>query len=139
MNERRKFATVKPLLSITKSRGKVAKVSKDWMEESVQSLAERMEHCRDEATYQFQIMDGKKADNYCFRKRGGQVSVEKTYANEHDFGFQTTQAVWQQMVSGQLSPIDAFLEGKLLISGDEKEGFRLFFRLADDNGAKTIF
>lgn len=140
MNANKTFATLKPLFAggSRSRKAETAKFTDDAIEESIHTMAKRLENSREDAIYQFQFRDGKNVSNYCLIFRGGEVTIEKAYVAAHNFGLKTDKTVWQQIASGSLSPLDAFLNGKLLISGNETEGFRMFFRLADDNGQKTI-
>ena len=50
----------------------------------------------------------------------------------------TSEATWWEVAEGSLSPLDAFVQGRLRIRGDTEFGSRLLRKITDGNGAVSI-
>ena len=50
----------------------------------------------------------------------------------------TRSETWQEIACGKLSPIEAFVSGKLRVRGDTELGKRLVKELTEDDGVVDI-
>jgi putative sterol carrier protein len=59
-------------------------------------------------------------------------------ADDAHIGLVTTEETWNEIAAGRLSPLDAFGDGKLRLSGDTRLGSRVLKHLAGTPGRVEI-
>jgi putative sterol carrier protein len=92
----------------------------------------------EQADVQFRILDGDERRYYCLSIDccGCQASSDR--AEDPALEIVTRAETWWQIVGGDLSPLDAFIQGKLRVRGDVDLGKRLLRQLAGSEGKVDI-
>lgn len=80
------------------------------------------------------IYDGDCVSCYSLDLIGNEYRVDKKRAEDSRFEINLKKETWLEISSGQLAPVDAFLRGKMAVSGDLAFGRRLYAKLAAKDG-----
>ena len=121
------FAKLEPLV-----KGAV-KAPKDLnLEEATKNLAKRIEQARATGSFEVHIIEEKEPIRVDLS--GGKAAASKGTSTKADFAVKGSRETMAQIASGELSPVDAYLNGRLEVHGDLEFGKRLFAKLAAKGG-----
>ena len=94
------------------------------LDKSISQLATRFEGRKVEGSLFVDLHDDDAA-KYTLSMKGGQAEVTKEETRA-DLTVRTDKATWVEMATGRLSPVEAFLMGKMELHGDIGLGKRLY-------------
>lgn len=119
------YAKLKPALKPT---GK--KVTKTELTRSVKSLASMLGSGREVGRLKLSILDGRQRHSYAIDLAQGKSSVSTDPEGRSNFEIACTKDVYVEMMTGALSPADAFLTGRLEVHGSLGFAKRVYARAA---------
>lgn len=119
------YAKLRPIL---KPAGK--KVSTAALTRSVKSLAGVLEKGREVGRLRLRILDGRRSHSYAIDLMRGKSSVATGVEGSSDLEIACRKDAYVEMVSGELSPADAFLTGRLEVHGNLGFAKRMYARAA---------
>jgi putative sterol carrier protein len=122
-----KYAKVKPLFT---SPAAVKGVSNTLIKQSVDSLATRLKKGREKGRFQIQLVGKGRAASYCLDVDRGQCNVATKRMPDADLEIVTDKDAWMEMAKGKLSPVDAFITGRMELHGDFELGKKLLARVS---------
>lgn len=117
------YAKLKPALKPT---GK--KVTKTDLKRSVENLAGTLAAGREVGRLKLSILDGRQRHSYAIDLARGKSSVSANAEGRSDFEIACDKDVYVEVVTGKLSPADAFLKGRLEVHGSLGLAKRLYAR-----------
>jgi putative sterol carrier protein len=120
-----RYAKLKPIL---KPAGK--KVSTTELTESVKGLAGTLEKGREVGRLALSILDGRQRHSYAIELVRGRSTVATNPEGRSDLQIACRKDTYVQIVSGELSPADAFLTGRLEVHGNLGFAKRVYARAA---------
>jgi|SRR5688572_29779921 hypothetical protein len=82
------------------------------------------------------IDDGR--TSWTFELQGRESCLSSNGAGVPDVEIITREATWWEIAGGRLSPLDAFLQGRMRFLGDTELGACLLRHLADGGGVTSI-
>jgi putative sterol carrier protein len=106
--------------------------------ETFARMAELLKNSEEKGCVQFRILDKDQHRYWNLRLDPKDCSVRAEKVNKPNLEIVTTVETWRQMAGGKLSPLLAFVRGKMRIRGDEKLGKRLLKQLASSEGKTDI-
>ena len=80
------------------------------------------------------IIDEKETAPFRLDLTGGKATVAKGSTGKADFAIKGSRETMAEIAKGDLSPVDAYLAGRLEVHGDLDFGRRLFAKLAAKTG-----
>ena len=122
----KRFATLRPLVGPRQDVGG-----------SFKRMSERLRRSGVRGRLLFRIV-GAKPGHWLLDLSRGEFAASKSRAEAADFELLTQQDTWNAIVSGKLSPAEAFLQGKMRVRGDIGLGKRALERLARPGGTLDI-
>jgi putative sterol carrier protein len=93
-------------------------------------LAKLLESSAEVAEIQFDLYDGRKTDSWSLALDRKTATARNDPVHRPDLRIITSRKTWQEIAGGALSPLEAFVSGKLRIRGDTALAGRLFKRVA---------
>lgn len=129
------YAKLKPLV---KNGGSIKKIGERHIKESINNLAAALRKVRGGARFDLGIIEGTSKRTYCFVPADKTYTVTQDAAGEPEFEVITDLATAAEMAKGMLSPVDAFLTGKMEVRGNLELGKRLFAAAASRGGETSI-
>ena len=104
------------LPALVKSKVGSKRFSPRLVESSVNGVAKRFKGTKTKGVFSLDICD-KKSGAYSIKLDGRTTKVSKTNNEKADLHICCTEANWAEIVSGRLSPADAYIQGKISVSG----------------------
>jgi putative sterol carrier protein len=101
-------------------------------------MAVLLKNSAEKGRVQFRILDKDRHHYWNLLLHAKGCSVRPVKVNKPDLEIVTTVETWRQMAGGKLSPLIAFVRGKMRVRGDEKLGKRLLKELASSEGKTDI-
>lgn len=103
---------------------------------SIQSLGEGLAKGRgkDVGRAGVTVYDKGRAVHYCLDLIEKECRVSKQPAEDARFAIGVSKETWAEIASGELAPMDAFLLGRMTVSGDVEFGVRLYAKVAARRG-----
>ena len=133
--ERKQYAKLVPLVKNPAG----VKTPKDLdLDEVAKSVAKGFEQSRDLGSFEYSILDGNETMPFRLEVKGGKPVIGKEATGRANFAVRASRATAAEIAKGDLSPVDAYLAGKLEVHGDLAFGRRLFARLAAKTGEKEF-
>lgn len=80
------------------------------------------------------IYEGNRASHYCLDLMGTECKVSNQPAEDARFSISVAKETWAEIASGTLAPMEAFLTGRMAVSGDIDFARRLYAKLATKRG-----
>jgi putative sterol carrier protein len=102
------------------------------LDEATKSLAKRIEQARPTGSFEVHVIEEKEPIRLDLS--GGKAAASKGSTGKADFAVKGSRETMAQIASGELSPVDAYLSGRLEVHGDLDFGKRLFAKLAAKGG-----
>ncbi len=124
----RKYAKIKPLV---KDPGSLD------VQQVAETLARSLEGMSDGA-FEYHVIEEKGGPPVRLDFRGGKPAVSREPAGKVDFALKADPATTAAIAAGTLSPVDAYLSGRMEVHGDLGFGKRLFAKLAAAEGQKEL-
>ena len=119
-----RFPTLKPLVKEHKS---IKRFTNRHLKESVDTLAATLGKSRATGVLHLDFLEaGNKQQTYCLDVSAKACKVSRDTTGAADFKVVTSVETFGEMSKGTLSPIDAFLHGKLEVHGNPTVAKRLF-------------
>jgi putative sterol carrier protein len=106
--------------------------------DTFQQMAAQLSDSGESAQVQFRILDGDERRYYCLSLDRYGCKASSDRAEEPALEVVTRSETWRQIAAGSLSPLDAFIQGKMRIRGDVELGKRLLRQLAGSEGQVDI-
>ena len=110
----------------------------DQVEESVRNLAEHVKGAKGSGRFQVRLVGGRNEPAFCLELTKTQCEMGPRAIGEVDFEIRTTRQTWTEISKGELSPVDAYLLGRMEVRGDLGLGKRLLAK-ASERGKKIDF
>jgi putative sterol carrier protein len=127
------FAKLEPLVKGT------VKTPKDLnLDEATKALAKRIEQVRDTGSFEVHVIDEKETAPFRLDLTGGKATIAKGSTGKADFAIKGSRETMAEIAKGDLSPVDAYLAGRLEVHGDLDFGKRLFAKLAAKTGEREF-
>jgi putative sterol carrier protein len=104
------------------------------LDEVAKSMAKSFEQSRDQGSFEYYILDDNQATPFRLELKAGKPVIHKEVTGKANFTIRATRAAAAELAKGELSPVDAYLAGRLEVLGDLDFGKRLFARLAAKGG-----
>lgn len=113
----------------------IAEPSREQLAESLQKIGEQLTGTKERGTVQLRVLGTTGRDETWTVDLGDAgVSVSKTATEKPVLEIVTRGETWSRIVSGAISPIDAFVTGKVRVRGDTELAKRLVLHLAGGEG-----
>jgi putative sterol carrier protein len=106
--------------------------------ETFARLAELLKQSKETGSIQFRIVDKDQPRYWNLSLDAQGCTVHLDRVNKPDLEIIAQAETWLQIAGGKLSPLIAFVRGKMRIRGDEKLGKRLLKQLASSEGRTDI-
>jgi len=104
------------------------------LRESVQTLGAAMKRGKHVGRVGLRVTDARRVRHYCIDILGGECTVKEVNAEGAKFAIACTKDTWAQIAVGELSPVDAFYQGRMEVEGDLAFGKRLYANAASRRG-----
>jgi putative sterol carrier protein len=85
---------------------------------SVESAAQLLKKGHDLGTLELRLLGGQADRSFTFSVLPGDCQVKETGTESPSVRVVLTDATWAEIASGDLSPVDAYLSGRLEVAGD---------------------
>lgn len=110
------------------------------LEPSIQALGETLAKGRSVRVGRagVSIYEGEQASHYCLDLIEGECRISKQPPEDARFSISVAKETWAEIASGEISPMDAFLMGRMAISGDISFARRLYATLAAKPGRTDV-
>lgn len=112
--------------------------SENDIDQSFERLVEQLNNTGESALIQFRVLsEGKRAfKGLKLTKQGCRMSNQEY--DKPNLEVIMSSDTWMKIASGSYSPLEAFIQGKMRIRGDEALGKRILQRLASSDGKIDI-
>jgi putative sterol carrier protein len=128
----KKYAKIKRLFKTSVSANRVGASQVD---ESMKALSHLLKRGKEIGRFQIKISDKRKVSHYCLDLLSGECRLGKTTMSDTHFAVATSKETWAEIAAGDLSPVDAFLTGRMEVEGDLSFGKRLYAKAASKPGS----
>jgi putative sterol carrier protein len=88
------------------------------IDDSMQAAAKLLGKGKDVGRLQVQLISKRASTYYIFDVLGGDCRVTNASSDNRDFELVVSEETWVQLANGELSPVDAYLTGRLELTGD---------------------
>jgi putative sterol carrier protein len=88
------------------------------IKESVEAAAKLLGRGKDVGRLQLRLVGEGRPTSYTFDVLAGECRVAASEAEEPDLDLVVSQDTWLEIANGSLSPVDAYLTGRMEIAGD---------------------
>jgi putative sterol carrier protein len=85
---------------------------------SMESAAQLLKRGNDVGALEVRLLGGRADRSFTFSLLPGECRVKETGADSPSLRVVLTDATWAEIASGDLSPVDAYLSGRLEVAGD---------------------
>jgi putative sterol carrier protein len=130
------YATLIPLTGKGGSRNRVP--NEHDLDQTFQHMAEALAGSGEEGHFQVRILGSGAELCWNIGLGGKSPEVGRQRMHRPDFEIVTRIETWWHIAEGKLSPLDAFLTGKMRVRGNRDFGQRVFKRLARPEGKHSI-
>jgi putative sterol carrier protein len=96
----------------------VEEVSPADVSTSMESAAQLLKRGNDVGALELRLLGGKADRSFTFSVLPGDCRVKETGTESPSLRVVLTDATWAEIASGDLSPVDAYLSGRLEVAGD---------------------
>ena len=121
-----KYAKLKSLIDIPKGK----KATAQQVNKAAGSLAAALKKERAAGRFRIGVLDKGKETKLSIDHGRGQSKVSADAGGKANFEIRTSRETLTEMAAGRLSPVDAYLTGKLQVRGDLEYGKRVYARVA---------
>ena len=101
--------------------------------EAAKALAKSFEQGREQGSFEVHVVDDNETP-LRMEFKGGKPALSRETTGKADFSIKANRATLAEIAKGDLSPVDAYLAGRVEVHGDLDFGKRLFARLAAKTG-----
>jgi SCP-2 sterol transfer family len=101
-------------------------------------MAELLRNCRATGALRCTILSGAKSRSWTLELRDRDCRLRSESKTAPDLEIITREETWLEIARGDLSPLDAFMKGRMRILGDTALGSRLLQHVAGSDGAVSI-
>jgi putative sterol carrier protein len=105
-------------------------------DEAMRTLARRLSQVGMEGSFDVYVLDGGKGSAYRLGLAGGRAAPVRQVTGRPTFAIRASRETLAAVAKGELSPVDAYLLGKMEVHGDLEFGKRLYAALSA-KGAQT--
>lgn len=132
---RKQYAKLVPLVKNPAA----VKTPKDLdLDEVVKAVAKGFEQSRDQGSFEYYVLENNATAPFRIELKGGKPTIVKEATGKANFSLRATRATAAEIAKGDLSPVDAYLAGRMEVLGDLAFAKRLFARLAAKDGEKEF-
>jgi SCP-2 sterol transfer family len=126
------YAKLKKMIDLPRESGVL---KQNDVDASMESLAQHLARAigKDVGRVAVNVYDKNHISHYCLDLIGDECRISKQLAEDSRFGISVTKETWAEIASGELAPMDAFLMGRMALSGEISFGRRLYAKLAEKN------
>ena len=108
------------------------------MTQSVDKLSRFLRGARVTGNFTLHIMSGKREASFSLELSNGRCLVSKKPVAKSDFEIRMSRDTWKDLATSGISPVDAFLTGKMEVHGNLQFGKRLYALMATKSGIKDF-
>ncbi len=120
------FPTLKRLFPDKVAKGKATK--KD-ISAAVEAAAELLKRGKDVGNVELRVVGSKGRRSFTLDVRDGECLVEEAGSEARDLRVAASEDTWVEIANGDLSPVDAYLTGRLELAGNLGFAKRQFAKL----------
>jgi putative sterol carrier protein len=95
-----------------------AEVSASDIAASMEAGARLLKRGKDVGRLEVQLIGKRGSNSYTFDVLGGECRMSKGSPADSDFKVVVSEDTWVEIANGDLSPVDAYLSGRMQLSGD---------------------
>jgi putative sterol carrier protein len=95
-----------------------AEVSSSDIAASMEAGARLLKRGKDVGRLEVRLIGKRGSNSYTFDVLGGECRMSKGSPAESDFEVVVSEETWVEIANGDLSPVDAYLTGRMELSGD---------------------
>ncbi len=130
--------TYAKLIPLVQNPGSI-KTSKDLdLDEASKNLVKGLAHGREQGSFEMHVLDDDSVVPFRIELNMGKPVLSRQSGALSNFMLRASRATAAEMAKGELSPVDAYLAGRLEVHGDLEFGKRLYARLAAKGGLKEF-
>jgi putative sterol carrier protein len=93
---------------------------------SMESAARLLKRGKDVGRLEVRLLGKQGSSSYTFDVLAGDCRVTKGSSGDQDFEIVVSEATWVEIANGDLSPVDAYLTGRMQLSGNLEFAKRQF-------------
>ena len=123
-----RFASFRPLI----------RTSRDDLRESFQQMGQILLEAKERTRIHFRLLDAGKRVAWTLDVGAGKPTVQDKHVGKAKLEIVTRTGTWGDIAQGKLSPLEAFVEGKLRVRGDIAMAKRLLKHLCESDGVIEI-
>ena len=133
--ERKQYAKLVPLVQNPSA----VKTPKDLdLDEVAKAVAKSFEQSRDLGSFEYYVLEDNATTPFRLELTGGKPVIGREATGKANFAVRASRATVAEIAKGDLSPVDAYLAGRMEVHGDLEFAKRLFARLAAKTGEKEF-
>lgn len=117
---------------------RLTKARHDDIGHTFRRLAELLRNSGHTATLRCTILIGDESRSWTLELSGRDCRVRSAADSVPKLEVITREATWWEIADGRLSPLDAFLQGRMRILGDTELGSRLLRHVSEGDGATSL-
>jgi putative sterol carrier protein len=123
-----RFASFRPLI----------RTSRDDLRESFQQMGQALAEAKQQTRIHFRLLDADKREAWTLDIGPGKTTVRDKHIGKPKIEIIIRTEAWTEIAQGKLSPIEAFLKGRLRVRGDISMAKRLLRHLCEPDGVIDI-
>jgi putative sterol carrier protein len=118
---------------------KAAEVTKTDIAASMQSAAKLLKTGKDVGRLQVRLLGEGTADRaFTFDVLGGECRVKEGASDDQDLELVLSEDTWVAIANGELSPVDAYLTGRMELAGDIDFAKRQYAKVRSRGGTEEL-
>jgi len=117
---------------------RLTKEREEDIEQTFQRLAELVRGSDTTGALRCTILEGEKSRSWTLELRGRDCRLQREATTMPDVEIITQRTTWWEIAEGRLSPLDAFIQGRMRILGNTELGSRLLGHVAEGDGATSL-
>jgi putative sterol carrier protein len=123
-----RFASFRPLI----------RTSRDDLRESFQQMGQILLEAKERTRIHFRLLDSGKPIAWTLEVGSNKPTVQAKHVGKPKLEIVTRTETWSNIAQGKLSPLEAFVGGKLRVRGDITMAKRLLKHLCEPDGVIEI-
>jgi putative sterol carrier protein len=115
-----------------------AEVSSSDIAASMEAGASLLKRGKDVGRLEVRLIGKRGSNSYTFDVLGGECRMRKGSPAESDFEVVVSEETWVEIANGDLSPVDAYLTGRMELSGDLEFAKRQYAKVMARGSAEDL-
>jgi putative sterol carrier protein len=115
-----------------------AEVKASDIAESMEAGARLLKRGKDIGRLEVRLIGKRGSSSYTFDLLGGDCQMTKGSPAESDFEVVVSEETWVEIANGDLSPVDAYLAGRMELSGDLEFAKRQYAKAMTRGSAEDL-